>query len=308
MSQHNLLSLHELTQTDVMELLARADRLKERQKSGMGPRPLVGKTLGLIFEKSSTRTRVSFEAAMNQLGGAALFLSVSDLQIQRGETIADTARVLSRFLDALVIRTFGQELLEEWARESDVPVINGLTDLHHPCQALGDLLTIRERLKELKGIKMAYIGDGNNMAHSLIEGASKTGMRIDLACPPGHEPEEEIIASAKEEAKKSGGEINLMESPAEAAKNADVIYTDVWVSMGQEKSEKTRIKKFQPYQVNKTLVDLAKDTAIVMHCLPAHREMEITSEILDGPRAVIWDQAENRLHIQKSILEWLLTS
>lgn len=306
MKNKNLLSIGDLSSNDFLELLGRADRLKERHTSGMEPRPLIGKTLGLIFEKSSTRTRASFEAAMNQLGGASLFLPVQDLQIQRGETIGDTARVLSGYLDALVIRTYGQELLKEWADSAEVPVINGLTDLHHPCQALGDLMTIREQFKQLKGITMAYIGDGNNVAHSLIEAAAKTGLNIRVASPPGHEPNAGIVSTAEEDAKKTGAEILITGDPLEAARGVDVLYTDVWVSMGQEKEALAKAKKFQPFQINEKLLANAKDSAIVMHCLPAHRGEEITSEVMDGAQSVVWTQARNRLHAQKAVLEWLL--
>ncbi|MBI3812055.1 MAG: ornithine carbamoyltransferase [Nitrospirae bacterium] len=306
MKPSHLLAVHEIAAGDVTALLDRADRLKARRRSGGGDRPLAGKTLGLFFEKSSTRTRVSFETAMNQLGGNSLFLSLQDLQLKRGESIADTARVLSRYLDAIVIRTFGHDLLEEWAAAAAIPVINGLTDLHHPCQALGDLMTIRERFGTLKGLKLAYIGDGNNVAHSLIEAAAKTGIEIHLACPKGFEPDPLIVAASRIVAKQTGGTIEIGREPAKAAEDADVLYTDVWISMGQEKQAKAKLKKFKPYQINDTLLSVAKPSAVVMHCLPAHRGMEITADVLDGKQSVIWDQAENRLHIQKAILEWLL--
>jgi ornithine carbamoyltransferase len=267
---------------------------------------LTGKTLGLLFEKASTRTRVSFEAAMNQLGGSGLTLSAGDLQLKRGETVADTARVLSRYLDALVIRTFGHDQLEAWAAAATIPVVNGLTDLHHPCQALGDLMTIRERFGALKGLKLAYIGDGNNVAHSLIEGAAQTGIEISLACPKGYGPNPRILEASRIVAKQTGAQIETMEEPRKAARDADVLYTDVWVSMGQEKEAKSRLKKFKPYQINKKLLSVAKPSAVVMHCLPAHRGMEITADIMDGKQSIVWDQAGNRLHVQKAILEWLL--
>ncbi|MEK6683068.1 MAG: ornithine carbamoyltransferase [Nitrospirota bacterium] len=306
MKTKHLLTVHEIAVSDVTALLDRADRLKAQHRSGGLHRPLAGKTLGLLFEKASTRTRVSFEAAMNQLGGGSLFISAGDLQLKRGESIADTARVLSRYLDALVVRTFGHDLLEEWAAAATIPVINGLTDLHHPCQALGDLMTIRERFGSLKGLKLTYIGDGNNVAHSLIEAAAKTGVEIHLACPKGFEPDPLIVGASRIVAKQMGGKIEISREPAKAAEDADVLYTDVWISMGQEKQAKTRLKKFKPYQINGRLLSVAKPSAIVMHCLPAHRGLEISSDAMDGKQSAIWDQAENRLHIQKAILEWLL--
>ncbi len=306
MKVRHLLTVHEIAVSNITALLDRADQLKAQRRSGVAHHPLTGKTLGLLFEKSSTRTRVSFEAAMSQLGGSSLFLSREDLQIKRGETIGDTARVLSRYLDALVIRTYGHDLLENWSAEATIPVINGLTDLHHPCQALGDLMTIRERFGALKGLKLVYIGDGNNVAHSLIEAAAKTGMRIHLACPKGFEPDPLIVAASRIVAKQTGGAIEITRDPAKAAEDADVIYTDVWISMGQEKQAQAKLKKFKQYQINDKLLSVAKPSAVVMHCLPAHRGLEISSEVMDGKQSIIWDQAENRLHIQKAILEWLL--
>ena len=307
MKPKHLLAVHEIAAGDVTALLDRADRLKAERRTTTAKRPLTGKTLGLLFEKASTRTRVSFDAAMNQLGGDSLFLSLQDLQLKRGETVGDTARVLSLYLDALVIRTFGHDLLKEWAAVAAIPIINGLTDLHHPCQALGDLMTIRERFGTLKGVTLAYIGDGNNVAHSLIEAAAQTGIGIRLACPKGFEPDPLIVEASRIVAKQTGGTIEILREPAAAAKDADVLYTDVWISMGQEKQAKTKLKKFKPYQVNEKLLSVARPSAVVMHCLPAHRGMEISSEVMDGKQSVIWDQAENRLHIQKAILEWLLS-
>jgi ornithine carbamoyltransferase len=306
MKVRHLLTLLALTPGDLIGLLDRADRLKAQHRSGEAHRPLTGKTLGLLFEKASTRTRVSFETAMNQLGGSGLTLSASDLQLKRGETVADTARVLSRYLDALVIRTFGHDQLEAWAAAATIPVVNGLTDLHHPCQAMGDLMTIRERFGALKGLKLAYIGDGNNVAHSLIEGAAQTGIEIHLACPKGYGPNPRIVEASRIVAKQTGAQIETMEEPRKAARNADVLYTDVWVSMGQEKEAKSRLKKFKPYQINDKLLSVAKPSAVVMHCLPAHRGMEITGDVMDGKQSIVWDQAGNRLHVQKAILEWLL--
>ena len=304
----HLLTVHGIPVNGVSKLLDRADRLKARHHSGTSSRPLAGKTLGLLFDKASTRTRVSFEVAMHQLGGSTLFLSAQDLQLKRGETIADTARVLSRYLDGLVIRTTGHDLIKEWAEDATVPVINGLTDLHHPCQALGDLLTLRERFGQLKGLKLAYIGDGNNVAHSLIEATAKTGMEIVLACPKGYEPSPRIVAASRIVAKQTGGRIETLRKPAEAAEGADALYTDVWVSMGQEKESMSRLKRFRPYQINDRLLAAAKPSAVVMHCLPAHRGREITARVMDGKQSIVWDQAENRLHIQKAILEWLMVS
>ena len=306
MKVRHLLTLLELSPGELIGLLDRADRLKAPPPSGGPHRPLTGKTLGLLFQKASTRTRVSFEAAMNQLGGSGLSLSADDLQLKRGETVADTARVLSRYLDALVIRTFGHDHLESWAAAATIPVVNGLTDLHHPCQALGDLMTIREHFGALKGLKLAYIGDGNNVAHSLIEGAARTGMEIHLASPKGYGPDPEIVEASRIAARQTGAQIETMEEPRKAARDADVLYTDVWISMGQEKEAKSRLKKFKPYQINDKLLSVAKPSAVVMHCLPAHRGMEITAEVMDGKQSIVWDQAENRLHIQKAILEWLL--
>jgi ornithine carbamoyltransferase len=306
MKVRHLLTLLELSPGELIGLLDRADRLKAPPLSGGPHRPLTGKTLGLLFQKASTRTRVSFEAAMNQLGGSGLSLSADDLQLKRGETVADTARVLSRYLDALVIRTFGHDHLESWAAAATIPVVNGLTDLHHPCQALGDLMTIREHFGALKGLKLAYIGDGNNVAHSLIEGAARTGMEIHLASPKGYGPDPEIVEASRVAARQTGAQIETMEEPRKAARDADILYTDVWVSMGQEKEAKSRLKKFKPYQINDRLLSVAKPSAVVMHCLPAHRGMEITAEVMDGKQSIVWDQAENRLHIQKAILEWLL--
>jgi len=306
MRVRHLLSIADLTSEEIEQLLTRAGLLKSERRLGKRNPSLAGKTLGLLFSKSSTRTRVSFEAATAQLGGTSLFLSAQDLQLKRGETIADTARVLSRYLDGLVIRTFGHDLIEEWAASATVPVINGLTDLHHPCQVLGDLMTIRERYGTLKDLEIAYIGDGNNVAHSLIEAAAKTGMRIHLACPKGYEPSPLIVEASRGVAKRTGGRIEITQDPLRAARGADVLYTDVWISMGKESEAKLRMKRFKPYQINDKLLSAAKPTACVMHCLPAHRGLEITAEVMDGKQSVIWDQAENRLHVQKAILEWLL--
>jgi ornithine carbamoyltransferase len=298
----DLLRVVDLNRGEIEEILQLATQLKEKQKGGQRVTPLSGKTLGLIFEKSSTRTRVSFEVGMYQLGGQSLFLSSKDLQIGRGETIPDTARVLSRYLDGLVIRTFGHEIVEEMAHHATIPVINGLTDQHHPCQVLADLLTIQEKRRHLQGLKVAYVGDGNNMANSWLEGAARLGLHLSLACPLGYEPEKEITREATREAAESGGKIEITHEPQEAAEGADVLYTDVWASMGQEQEQKERLAAFRNFQVNQALLRFAKPEVLVMHCLPAHRGEEISDEVLDGPRSVVWDQAENRLHLQKAIL------
>jgi ornithine carbamoyltransferase len=249
---------------------------------------------------------VSFEAGINQLGGQSLFLSATDIQLSRGESIADTARVLSRYLDALIVRTYDHATVEEWAREATIPVINGLTDLCHPCQALSDLMTIREKKGTLTGLKIAYVGDGNNVANSLMEAAAKMGLAISLACPTGYEPDQRIVDVARAEADRTGGAIEILANPHVAVKGADVVYTDVWVSMGREREQSRRLKALTPYQLNERLLKNAKPDAIVMHCLPAHRGQEITGGVLDGPQSVVLDQAENRLHMQKAILVELL--
>jgi ornithine carbamoyltransferase len=305
-SHKDLLTVASLSTRQLTRLLQKAHALKKKQHSGRPPRPLIGKTLGLIFEKPSTRTRVSFEAGMNQLGGQALFLASEKIQLSRGESLADTAQVLSRYLDGLVIRTFDQTTLEAWAEHATIPVINGLTDLCHPCQALADLLTITEKKGRLKGIKLAYIGDGNNIANSLIEAAAKTGMHITVGCPSGYEPDQKIVNWAQEASRKTGSRIEVTQDPMVAAKEADVLYTDVWISMGQEREQKRRLKALTPYQLNERLLQIAKSGAVVMHCLPAHRGEEISESVLDGAQSIILDQAENRLHMQKAILiDWL---
>lgn len=299
----DLLSIIDLTTDEIYELIDRAKELKRFRKEGIPHHPLAGKTVGLFFEKSSTRTRVSFEVGAHQLGGDAIFLSPRDTQIGRGESIIDTARVLSGYLDAIVIRTYSQEVLEEFARYATIPVINGLSDLLHPCQVLTDLLTISEKKGKIKDLKIAWIGDGNNMANSWILAASRLGFDLVLACPPGHGPNDSIMSMAS---KKGSTRISVVKDPAEAAANADVINTDVWVSMGQEDEYTVRKKIFGGYQVNVELLSLAKEDVIVMHCLPAHRGEEITNDVIEGPRSVIFDQAQNRLHLQKAVLEKLL--
>ncbi len=304
--KRDLLSLNNLTLDEIEILLLRAQDLKEELKKDILHPRMKGKTLGLLFEKASTRTRVSFEVAMAQLGGHSIFLSTSDIQLQRGETIKDTARVLSSYIDGLVIRTFAQEVVEEWARYATIPVINGLTDLHHPCQILSDLMTIRERKGSLKGLTLAYFGDGNNVAHSILEGASKVGMNVIIASPKGFQPREEIVKAAQIEAEKHGSRVEVTTDPKAAARNANILYTDVWVSMGQEIEKDKRKDIFRPYQVNESFLKLADPQVLVMHCLPAHRGEEITDEVMESSRSVIFEQAENRLHVQKALLEMFL--
>ena len=298
----DLISIHDLSVGDVEEILALAADLKARQKAGI-PHPLLaGKTLGMIFEKSSTRTRVSFEVGMYQLGGRALFLSSRDLQLGRGEPIADTARVLSRYLDGIMIRTYGHERIEELARWADVPVINALSDLLHPCQALTDLLTIREHKGRLAGLKMAYVGDGNNMTHSLMYAAAKVGMHFAAATPAGYEPNEKVVQNARADASETGASVTLTHDPKEAVRDADVVVTDTWASMGQEAEHDARTAVFRPYQVNRALLAAADRRAVVMHCLPAYRGEEITADVFESFADVIFDEAENRLHVQKAIM------
>ncbi len=302
----DLLTIRELSSDDIQHILDRSAWLKKAQKDGVLHQPLRGRSLGMIFEKSSTRTRVSFEVGMYQLGGQALFLSSQDLQMGRGEPVADTAKTLSRYLDGIMIRTYAQKTVEELAQHASVPVINGLTDLHHPCQALADLFTIHERRGTLKGLRFCYVGDGNNMAHSLIEAGVKVGMHVALACPPGYEPDAAIMREAKLVATRGGSELMLTSDPKKAAANADILYTDVWASMGQEKEHEQRVKAFTGYQIDEKLMKAAAKDALVMHCLPAHRGEEISAEVIDGPHSVVFDQAENRLHTQKAVMEILM--
>jgi ornithine carbamoyltransferase len=302
----DLLTINDLAREEIEGLLDRSLWLKQARRDGVVHHPLAGRTLGMIFEKSSTRTRVSFEVGMYQLGGQALYLPGQDLQMGRGEPVADTARTLSRYLDGIMIRTFSQDMVEELARHASIPVVNGLTDLHHPCQALADLFTVQERRGALAGLRLCYVGDGNNVAHSLIEACAKVGMHMALACPPGYEPDAAIMRQARLAAAENGGQLTLSSDPKKAAKGADVLYTDVWASMGQEKEQSQRVKAFAGYQIDANLLREAPD-AIVMHCLPAHRGEEISADVIDGPRSVVFDQAENRLHTQKAVLELLMT-
>ena len=299
----DFLSVYDLTRRDLDRIFSHAATLKAMLKDGIIYQPLAGKTLGMIFDKSSTRTRLSFEAGMYQLGGLAIYLNSRDTQLGRGETIADTARIVSRYLDAVMIRTFAQESVEEFARHATIPIINGLTDLMHPCQIVSDLFTIVERKGTYEGLKIAYVGDGNNVANSWIDAAAKLPFKLALACPKGYDPDARILERGRKKALKG---VSLHRDPVQAVKGADVIYTDVWASMGQEAEQEARAKVFEGYQVNRKLVQHAKADAIVMHCLPAHRGEEISAEVLDGPRSVVWDEAENRLHVQKAILEILM--
>ena len=293
----HLLKLMDLSEKEIVEILNLADQLKYEKKNGIEHHILKGKTLGLIFEKSSTRTRVSFEVGMYDLGGNALFLSSRDLQIGRGEPVQDTARVLSRYLDGIMIRTYAQEEVEDLAKYASIPIINGLTDYCHPCQVLADLMTIREHKGVLKGKKLCYIGDGNNMTNSLIVGGIKMGMEVSVACPKGYEPDAELMKWASE-----NGSFTCTDSVLEAAKDADVLYTDVWASMGQEAEAEERKKIFAGYQINSDVMAVAHADAMVMHCLPAHRGEEITEEVLEAHADEIFDEAENRLHAQKAVL------
>lgn len=299
----DILTLLDLTKEDFDRLFERAAELKKRFKSGIADRPLAGKTLGLIFDKPSTRTRVSFEAAMAQLGGMPIFISAKDTQIARNEPVRDTARVLSRYLDGLAIRTYSQELLDEFAEYTTIPVINALTDLFHPCQVLSDIMTVIEYKGGYNDITIAWVGDGNNVANSWINAASVLGLNLILACPDDYSPDRHIMERALE---RSVGQIILTSDPVEAVNNADVVYTDVWASMGQEGELDDRKRIFEPYQINETLIKNTDENAIVMHCLPAHRGEEITEDVLEGPKSVVWDQSENKLHMHKAILDILL--
>ena len=302
----DLLKMDDLSKDEILEILNLADQLKYELKHGIPHEHLKGKTLGMIFEKSSTRTRVSFEAGMYQLGGHALFLSSRDLQIGRGEPIEDTARVLSRYVQGIMIRTYSHDEVENLSKYSTIPIINGLTDLEHPCQVLADLMTIREYKTILDGLNVAYIGDGNNMCHSLIVGCLKIGMNISVACPKDYMPSEDYIKRGQQLAKLEGVNFNIYENPKEAIKNADVIMTDVWAGMGHENETETRLKAFSGFQLNAELVSFASPNAMILHCLPAHRGEEITADVLEEHAAEIFDEAENRMHAQKAILVKLM--
>ena len=293
----DLLTIRDLNKEGIQELIDRG--LQTKKEGRHTTKPLSGYTIGLVFEKASTRTRVSFETAMYRLGGQTLFLSRADMQMSRDETVEDTARVLSRYLDGLVIRTYSQQLVEEVAKWADIPVINALTNRYHPCQVLSDLMTVKEKRGGLDNMKVAWIGDGNNVAHSWIEAARILGFEMVLACPPGYHPLPEVLEDV-------GQNIRVTEDWEEAARGADVINTDVWASMGQEDEKRQRMKDFQGFQVNQSLVKLGKPDVLVMHCLPAHRGEEITAEVIDGPHSIVFDQAENKLHLHQALLEKLL--
>jgi ornithine carbamoyltransferase len=299
----NYLSVDDLTPKELNEILELSGKMKA--ESGAFAERLRGRSVALIFEKPSTRTRVSFEVGVAELGAHPLVISSSDLQLGRGETIEDTGRVLSRYVDAIVLRTFEQERLELLASAASVPVVNSLSDFEHPCQALADLFTVRERLGGPEGRILTYLGDGNNVAHSLLLAGAKAGMHVRVATPPGFGPIPQVVNRAAEIAEQTGGSVDVLHDPMEAARDADVLYTDVWASMGQEDEADERELVFRGYQVDEKLVSLASPAVVVMHCLPAHRGMEIAAEVIDGPRSAVWDQAENRLHTQKALLLFL---
>ncbi len=302
MKKRDLLSLDDLSREEIGKIFSLSQRLKRAQKSGRAHRLLAGKTLALVFEKPSLRTRVSFETGIFQLGGNAVFLGPGEIQLGVRESAADSARNLSRWVDLIVMRTFSQHTLEEMAAHATIPVINGLTDLFHPCQVLADCLTLLEHKGALKGLKVAFLGDGNNMVHTWMQAAQKFSFSFVLACPKGYEPDAEIARAAKER----GGRVSVTHEIETAVRDADVVYTDVWTSMGQEREFEKRRRAFQGYQVNQAVVAKANRDAVVMHCLPAHRGEEITDDVLDGPQSVVLDQAENRLHVQKAIMVWAL--
>jgi ornithine carbamoyltransferase len=302
MKGKSLASLNDLTKEEIEQILKTSELLKFQILRGQEHPLLKGKTLAMIFEKPSTRTRVSFEVGMWQLGGYALYLSASDLQLGRGETIADTARTLSRYVNGIMARVFAHQTILDLVKYSTVPVINGLSDFTHPCQGLADLFTIYEKKGQLSGLKLAYVGDGNNVAHSLIYGCSKVGIDIAVASPKGYEPNPKVVSEGREEARKRGRVVTVTNDPVEAVLGADIVYTDVWASMGKEKEHEERVKVFKPYQVNAELVKRAKQDYIFMHCLPAHRGEEVTDEVADSKNSVIFDQAENRLHTQKALM------
>jgi ornithine carbamoyltransferase len=298
--KRDFLTLLDLSSEEMHALLQRAAELKSGKDGSSCP--LIGKSIGLLFDKTSTRTRISFQTGIYQLGAQAIYINTKDLQLGRGETIEDTAKVLSRYLHGIVIRTYAHSIIENLAQNSSIPVVNGLTDLHHPCQALADTLTIKEKLGRLEDVRLVYVGDGNNVANSLIEAALLTGIDLVLACPRGYEPDKKIYKKIASE----GAKVKILADPDEAVKDADVLYTDTWISMGQEREIERRKKIFKEYQLNQKLLSLAKPDAIVMHCLPAHRGEEITDEVIDSPQSVVIDQAENRLHTQKALLEMLI--
>ena len=303
MTKRDFLTVDSLSGAELSKVLDLADEVKADRR----PREdLAGKSIGMIFEKPSTRTRISFEVAINELGGHAVILNASELQLGRGETVEDTARVLSRYLHAVVVRTFAQSRLETLASAGSIPIINALSDFTHPCQALADLQTIREHRGTLAGLKLAYFGDGNNVAHSLLKAGAMAGMHVTVASPAGYEPIPQVVDTAREIAASSGGSVSVTADPIEAATDADVLYTDVWASMGQEGEASARMMLFRPFQLNSHVLQVARPDALVMHCLPAHRGEEISADVIDGPNSVVFDQAENRLHSQKALLLFLL--
>ncbi len=303
MKPTHLVSIQDLNSRQLLELLKNARAMKKAKKPS---RKLAGKTLGLIFQKPSVRTRVSFEVGMGQLGGQSLYIGPVELEQGKRESAKDMALVLSRYLDAIVTRTFSHSDVVEMAEVSSVPVINGLSDESHPCQALADLLTVQERTGKLAGVPIAYVGDGNNVCHSLMESCALAGAKLSIATPKGYAPDPKITGWSKQQAKKTGGQILLTEDPVEAVHGARVVYTDVWTSMGQEKEKAERIRIFNPYQVNESLMRKAAPNAWFMHCLPAHRGEEVTGAVIDSPRSIVYDQAENRMHAQKAVLLMLL--
>lgn len=306
-SKRDLLGMQDLAASDIQAILKLAARLKKQQKSGMTRALLRGKTLGMIFQKPSTRTRVSFEVGMNQLGGSAIYLGAADIQLARGETIEDTAKTLSRYVDCLMARVYDHKDVEKLAASASIPVINGLSDAFHPCQILADLLTIQEHKKKLNGLRLAWLGDGNNVCNDLMLGAAKTGISMTAACPAGYEPLEDVIKTASDEAEKNGAEIRVTADPATAAKDSDIVVTDTFISIGKEGERATRETVFLPkYQVNSRIMRLANKDAIFLHCLPAKRGQEVTADVIDGPQSVVWDEAENRLHVQKAVLCMLM--
>ncbi len=302
MKGKDLISIADLSLEEVYEIFDVSKTLKEKLYVGEPHRLLEGKTMGMIFAKPSTRTRISFETGIYQLGGYGMYFNQNDLQLGKSENVHDTAKVLSRYLNAIMIRTFSHQDVLDLAKYASIPVINGLTDLLHPCQVLADLFTILEKRRKLEGLKLAYVGDGNNMAHSLLNGCSKVGMNISIASPSGYKPVKEIVEHAQQNAKYMGSKVEILDDPIAAVKDADIVYTDVWASMGQEKEADERKKKFMGFQVNPELVKNAKEDYLFMHCLPAHRGDEVVDEVADSPNSVIFDEAENRLHVQKAIM------
>lgn len=302
--KRDLTSLQDLTTQEIHHLFELAEDVKKNKDKGSDC--LQGKTIGLVFQKPSNRTRVSFDVGIKQLGGNCIYLGPGEIILGKRETTADVAKTLSRYLDGIVARTFSHTDIIELGKHADVPIINGLSDLFHPCQALADIFSIKEHFKKLEGLTLAYVGDGNNVCHSLLLGCAKVGITMKVATPKGYEPSGEIVDLAKIDARKTGAQILLTHSPEEAVKSANVIYADVWVSMGQEEESQKRLDQFKGYQINSALADLADPQYIFMHCLPAHREEEVTADIIDGPHSIVFDQTENRLHVQKAILMFLL--